>query len=386
MIWLIRGGLDVIRRFFVVSLCVTAMWTSSALAQLGPIEEFIEAPFMSNPPVPDGIVNDGEYARTYEYSFVDLENPGNPFPGLNQMCGAAGVTCNDEDPVDGDGDLFALVSYAHDDDNLYIGVDVIDNFIDIDEAQTPFNNDGIELVIDGDADAADDRNWSLEGWKINTDLINPFDVDPTTREGSDGGALVFDPAGGQGTYFYFPTIRGDGAGWTIEFSIPLESIDVVDGPDFGSAQTGDLLRTNFAINDVDIEGGNQGAATHAMQWLVESDPRSPWQGAETVWVVGLALTPEDVVDVPGDANGDGRVNAADLNILGGNWQMEVTGGIADGDFNEDGFVNATDLNILGGNWQFGVAEALNASVPEPASQMVLLVGCFAALLIRRRRT
>lgn len=93
-------------------------------------------------------------------------------------------------------------------------------------------------------------------------------------------------------------------------------------------------------------------------------------------------------DVPGDANGDGQVNAADLNVLGGNWQMDVTNGIADGDFNEDGFVDASDLNILGGNWQFGVgAAALNATVPEPGSQtfmlMLLLLGPFARRFVSR---
>ena len=86
--------------------------------------------------------------------------------------------------------------------------------------------------------------------------------------------------------------------------------------------------------------------------------------------------------VPGDATGDGRVDAMDLNVVGGNWQMMVAGGISDGDFNEDGIVSAPDLNILGGNWQFGVAAA---AVPEPGSGLLFAFGVFALLLQRRRR-
>ena len=90
--------------------------------------------------------------------------------------------------------------------------------------------------------------------------------------------------------------------------------------------------------------------------------------------------------IPGDATGDGKVDAMDLNILGGNWQMGVDGGISDGDFNVDGFVNAQDLNILGGNWQFGVAAPLNASVPEPTSHtLTLVMMCFVGFMIRRRK-
>ena len=95
----------------------------------------------------------------------------------------------------------------------------------------------------------------------------------------------------------------------------------------------------------------------------------------------VSLLPGDVV--AGDANGDGVVNAADLNVVGGNWQMEVAGGIADGDFNEDGFVDASDLNILGGNWQFGVGNP--AAVPEPSAAALLLMALLGFGGIRHQR-
>ena len=49
----------------------------------------------------------------------------------------------------------------------------------------------------------------------------------------------------------------------------------------------------------------------------------------------------------GDTNGDGCVNAADLNTVGLNWQLNLEeGGPESGDFNRDGVVNAADLNTL----------------------------------------
>ena len=91
---------------------------------------------------------------------------------------------------------------------------------------------------------------------------------------------------------------------------------------------------------------------------------------------------EVIALLPGDANGDGAVNAADLNIVGLNWQM---GGKtrAEGDFNGDGFVDAADLNVLGVNWQ-RVAAADQAAVPEPSTTLGLWMALLCGALLRRR--
>ncbi len=429
------------RSILFVSLFTGMLCSNSAFAQLGPIETFIEAPFQSVSPVTDGVVNAGEYSSSYFYSFVDLENPGNPFPGLNQMCGAAGVDCNDEINVPGDADLSATVHYGHDDVFLYIGFDVIDTFLNADEGDVPFNNDGVELVIDADADGADGRNWSLEGFKINTDTL---DLGDGRAEVSDGGALTWEDGDDQGTFFTASSVN-EGVGYVLEFRIPLVSLDIEDGPGYTPASTGSLLRTNFAINDIDVTGGGQGVGTHAMQWVYEQNPASPWGGAEEVWVVGLALTdaiePEspcdfnadevcNVLDIdllgkeiiagtnnanfdvngdgsvnladqdqwrsdaatengftepylPGDANLDGSVLVGDLNVVGTNWQQSPDPW-GSGDFNADGIVDVADLNALALNWQKSIpTAAATAAVPEPAS-LALLAGALL-LLIRRRR-
>ena len=51
----------------------------------------------------------------------------------------------------------------------------------------------------------------------------------------------------------------------------------------------------------------------------------------------------------GDANLDGSVNAADMNVIGLNWQ-DFVDSWGQGDLNGDGFVDAVDLNLLGMNW------------------------------------
>ena len=49
--------------------------------------------------------------------------------------------------------------------------------------------------------------------------------------------------------------------------------------------------------------------------------------------------------IPGDLNGDGSVDGADLGLLLSNW-----GGTGLGDLNGDGVVNGADLGILLSNW------------------------------------
>ena len=89
----------------------------------------------------------------------------------------------------------------------------------------------------------------------------------------------------------------------------------------------------------------------------------------------------------GDANLDGSVNAADLNILGLNWQQSVSRW-SGGDFTVDGNVDAGDLNKLALNWQqtISLAAASNTSVPEPAALTValgllLLVGVWRRFIV-----
>ena len=86
--------------------------------------------------------------------------------------------------------------------------------------------------------------------------------------------------------------------------------------------------------------------------------------------------------VLGDAELDGDVDAADLNLLGISWQS--TGNLLwdNGNFNGDDIVNAADLNVLGINWQTGVEAA---ALPEPTVLTLLFTAALAIITMRRRR-
>ena len=82
--------------------------------------------------------------------------------------------------------------------------------------------------------------------------------------------------------------------------------------------------------------------------------------------------------VPGDFDGDTQVGLSDLNILGANWDQNVTPGTL-GDANGDGHVGLPDLNLLGANWSPPSA----VSLPEPAAFSVATLSTMTWLLISR---
>jgi len=86
---------------------------------------------------------------------------------------------------------------------------------------------------------------------------------------------------------------------------------------------------------------------------------------------------------PGDANGDGQVDAADAAILAKHWLDGVTGGPSEGDLNNDGRVDDLDASILAAHWQYTAGGA--AAVPEPGSLALVAAGVTLFALRRRRR-
>jgi hypothetical protein len=81
---------------------------------------------------------------------------------------------------------------------------------------------------------------------------------------------------------------------------------------------------------------------------------------------------------PGDANLDGRVDAADASILGANWLTGPNATWLQGDFNLDGTVNDQDAAILAANW----SDAATVVVPEPPALAALLGLLLGVLRVR----
>jgi len=85
------------------------------------------------------------------------------------------------------------------------------------------------------------------------------------------------------------------------------------------------------------------------------------------------------MDVPGDANLDGRVNVQDVSVLATNWGLSPSWW-TDGDFNDDAAVGIEDLSILATHWS-----AAAGAAPEPTALWWLLLAAPAAAAGHRRR-
>lgn len=122
-------------------------------------------------------------------------------------------------------------------------------------------------------------------------------------------------------------------------------------------------------------------------------PQQNIDGSVTMWVDNISFTQL----LPGDANGDGKVDFSDLVTLARHYGMN-NAVWADGDFNGDGNVGFDDLVILARNYGAMSAAQLNAlspafradvekafaEVPEPSMAMLSAFG--AAMLLRRRQS
>ncbi|HBO45382.1 MAG TPA: hypothetical protein DD670_15915, partial [Planctomycetaceae bacterium] len=140
--------------------------------------------------------------------------------------------------------------------------------------------------------------------------------------------------------------------------------------------------------NIDSGGGwffdGQLVAVH--NWAVPySGYSDPW-GATSVsqhidWIQSIAGVPERL---PGDANGDGYVDAADAATLAAHWGQ--AGGWTQGDFNADGTVNAVDASILAANWcpSTPAEQASTGTVPEPSFVAMLTALLFWLGMSRRR--
>jgi hypothetical protein len=415
---------------------------NAILADEGVINEVadygIAAPLMTGTsPKTDGQITAGEYANTCFFSFADRENPGNPYPDLDTIDGT------------GDADVSLQMHIAHTDQFLFLGFEVTDEFLDLDEGTDAWTNDSVELFINSDI-VPDDFNPDTvgrlnnsEGWQMVADAAGEGDIELNNRvSATDIQLLPADPTVAPEPGEVATAGLTTDTGWIVEWQIPLATLDTEsdDVATITPAKTGDVMLFNAVINDNDTEGATM-QDTHAMLWVVEDDPRSPYGGGENIWVLPLALTEgggvtgdfdssgaldgPDIDDLTGqsasgtnnaayDLNADALVNEADVQVwvkdlfnswigdadlngvfdssdlvtvlASGTYEADVNSVWTTGDFNGDGRTNSTDLvaALADGGYELGPrAAAAVSAVPEPAGLTVAMLLLMA--LMRRRR-
>ncbi len=133
------------------------------------------------------------------------------------------------------------------------------------------------------------------------------------------------PEGELGDSFYVRINRGPWQLWDV--------------PESAASWSWGVVRDRNATSDyvVDLSAGR-----HVVEVKVREAP--------TQLDALKLLLPGDLAVLPGDANGDGRVDLLDFALLRANFGRTVTDGFALGDFNDDDVVNLLDFAILRGNF------------------------------------
>ena len=100
----------------------------------------------------------------------------------------------------------------------------------------------------------------------------------------------------------------------------------------------------------------------------------------------VEFTIVDAAPTPGDANGDGKIDGADLAAWQQNYDPLGVNGPANtfdlGDFNDDNRVDGTDLALWQQNYDPVGGQVKMGAVPEPATIALVLLGA-AAVLVRK---
>jgi hypothetical protein len=207
---------------------------------------------------------------------------------------------------------------------------------------------GYRAILFQSFNSVPNPNWT--GWDMGTEPLGDPPVDTAVNR-FRGGAW----------YTYQVTIKPD----SLVFEFDLD----YDGTFDFSAEHFDIAPTVDGFNQLRF-GGPSGVTSGG--------------GGITFDNILLEIIAADAPALEGDLNDDGFVGIADLNIILGVWNQNVTpGDKLQGDPSGDGFVGIDDLNSVLGNWNAGTPPTAGAAVPEPTTLGLLGLGGLA--MLKRRR-
>jgi hypothetical protein len=221
------------------------------------------------------------------------------------------------------------------------------------------------------------RIWNFN-WTAASNEVPPTTVTDYTHRGTKEMLIEYSTDGGA-SYTALADANGADAG---NYTIARAAMGSVDWQGLYVYQ---LNSAELVIALADLVADHvriTSLSNYADDYNAGTDTYSSYRGLAEVRFYGAVVSPP----VPGDATGDGKVDAEDAERLAEYWGVtEQAPGKTwweMGDFDNSQSIGATDASILAANWHHGVSES--AGVPEPAALVVLLC-LLASLALRRNR-
>jgi Carbohydrate family 9 binding domain-like len=236
----------------------------------------IVAVYRKASPVADGVIGPKEYGLPLNITWT----ADNTLAAFDSQL--TGDSTKNKTP----NDLAIKLYAAYSDQSLFLAFHVRDQFVDAQEADrtTPYQNDGVEVFIDGD--------------RVPNDFSTSTQADPTQSQvlPSEGFQLLADAAGHQFTRAqafsdadWKAAAKRTDDGYIIEMEILLALIDTQDGPSVTLAGPGSLLNFALAVTDNDQEVREQKSYAYLR---TSNQTMSPFIGGENAWNFGIELEPK----------------------------------------------------------------------------------------------
>jgi len=142
--------------------------------------------------------------------------------------------------------------------------------------------------------------------------------------------------------------NGNSLGRNDEINIYDAAGDLVDRLTFGDEDFPGSIRAQNASGWVPVAGLG---LNNIFQWVLATNGDAQASVTNSGGAIGNPGSyPDPTPSIPGDANGDGVINGADLAVVLGNWgECKVSCPCA-GDLTSDGVVDGSDLAQVLGNW------------------------------------